>query len=109
MARLVPAAVRCLLADRESLTVCLRFPREHWNRVRQSWSGFTMTAGGLRLLADLRRAPHDPPTQLPQRNSENYTETGVAPTDSVARIGAGAQETPVVQRSSNRNFASGLS
>src|ERR1019366_567650 len=25
-----PAAVRCLLADRDSLTACLRFPREHW-------------------------------------------------------------------------------
>ena len=25
-----PAAVRCLLADRDSLTVYLRFPREHW-------------------------------------------------------------------------------
>jgi putative transposase len=31
-----PAAVRCLLADRESLTVYLRFPREHWARVRHS-------------------------------------------------------------------------
>jgi putative transposase len=31
-----PAAVRCLLDDRESLTVYLRFPREHWNRVRHS-------------------------------------------------------------------------
>jgi len=31
-----PAAVRCLLADRESLTVYLRFPREHWPRVRHS-------------------------------------------------------------------------
>jgi transposase-like protein len=28
--------VRCLLADRESLTVYLRFPREHWSRVRHS-------------------------------------------------------------------------
>jgi transposase-like protein len=28
--------VRSLLADRESLTVYLRFPREHWNRVRHS-------------------------------------------------------------------------
>jgi transposase-like protein len=27
-----PAAVRCLLADRDSLTVYLRFPREHWTR-----------------------------------------------------------------------------
>jgi putative transposase len=31
-----PAAVRCLLADRDSLTVYLRFPREHWTRIRHS-------------------------------------------------------------------------
>jgi transposase-like protein len=31
-----PAAVRCLLADRNSLTVYLRFPREHWMRIRHS-------------------------------------------------------------------------
>lgn len=31
-----PAAVRCLLADRDSLTVYLRFPREHWTRVHHS-------------------------------------------------------------------------
>jgi len=31
-----PRAVRCLLADRESLTVYLRFPREHWTRIRHS-------------------------------------------------------------------------
>jgi len=31
-----PAAVRVLLADRESLTHYLRTPREHWNRVRHS-------------------------------------------------------------------------
>jgi putative transposase len=31
-----PAAVRSLLADRDSLTVYLRFPREHWTRVRHS-------------------------------------------------------------------------
>ena len=31
-----PGAVRALLADRESLTVYLRFPREHWTRVRHS-------------------------------------------------------------------------
>jgi putative transposase len=29
-----PAAVRALLKDRESLTLYLRFPREHWQRVR---------------------------------------------------------------------------
>ena len=31
-----PAAVRCLLADRDQLTAHLRFPREHWRRVRHS-------------------------------------------------------------------------
>jgi transposase-like protein len=31
-----PSAVRCLLDDRDSLTVYLRFPREHWGRVRHS-------------------------------------------------------------------------
>ena len=31
-----PGAVRALLADRESLTVYLHFPREHWTRVRHS-------------------------------------------------------------------------
>ena len=36
MGRLVSGAVRCLLDDRDSLTVYLRFPREHWNRVRHS-------------------------------------------------------------------------
>jgi hypothetical protein len=31
-----PGVVRCLLDDRDSLTVYLRFPREHWTRVRHS-------------------------------------------------------------------------
>jgi putative transposase len=119
-----PAAVRCLLDDRDSLTVYLRFPREHRNRVRHSnfiertfgetrrrvkvigrlpgehsclslvwavldrasagWRGFTMTSAGLRLLQDLRRNLHDPPTRLPQQNSENHAETGMTPIDSVA-------------------------
>ena len=56
-----------------------RLPGEHsclplvWavlDRASAGWRGFTMTPAGLRLLADLRRALHDPPTQLPQRNSE---------------------------------------
>jgi transposase-like protein len=114
-----PAAVRCLLDDRDSLTVYLRFPREHWTRVRHSnfgetrrrvkvigrlpgehsclslvwavldrasagWRGFAMTSAELRLLQDLRRSMHDPPTRLPQRNSAQHTETGPAPTDSIA-------------------------
>ncbi|MBS4729705.1 IS256 family transposase [Mycobacterium sp. SM1] len=121
-----PAAVRCLLDDRDSLTVYLRFPREHWARVRHSnfiertfgetrrrvkvigrlpgehsclklvwavldrasagWRGFTMTPAELRLLQDLRRSLHDPPTQLPQRNSEVRAETGAAPADAVGAI-----------------------
>ncbi|MBS4728248.1 transposase [Mycobacterium sp. SM1] len=121
-----PAAVRCLLDDRDSLTVYLRFPREHWARVRHSnfiertfgetrrrvkvigrlpgehsclklvwavldrasagWRGFTMTPAGLRLLQDLRRSLHDPPNQLPQRNSEVRAETGAAPADAVGAI-----------------------
>ena len=35
-AKLYPAAVKCLLAEFETLTVHLRFPREHWKRVRHS-------------------------------------------------------------------------
>ena len=31
-----PAAVRCLTTDVESLTVYLRFPKEHWHRIRHS-------------------------------------------------------------------------
>jgi hypothetical protein len=31
-----PAAMTCLLADREGLSACLRFPAEHHNRVRHS-------------------------------------------------------------------------
>ena len=54
------------------------------DRASAGWRGFTMTPAGLRLLQDLRRSLHDPPTQLPQRNSGRQTETGVAPTDSAA-------------------------
>jgi transposase-like protein len=121
-----PAAVRALLADRESLTVYLRFPRPHWTRTRHSnfiertfgetrrrvkvigrlpgehsclslvwavldrasagWRGFTMTPAGLRLLAELRRTLHGPPTQLPQPNSESNAEINVASPDSVDAI-----------------------
>ncbi len=34
--KLYPAAVRCLLAEFETLTVHLGFPKEHWKRVRHS-------------------------------------------------------------------------
>jgi len=119
-----PAAVRALLKDRDSLTVHLRFPREHWPRSRHSnfiertfgesrrrvkvigrlpgehsclslvwavldrasagWRGFTMTPAGLRLLADLRRSLHDPPTPLPQPNSARQPESALASIDSAA-------------------------
>jgi len=99
-----PAAMRCLLADRESLTVYLRFPREHWPRVRHSnfiertfgetrrrvsnqpvwvvvldrastgWPGFTMTAAGLRLLRDLRRTLLEPPAELRSRGEPPATD-----------------------------------
>ena len=31
-----PAAVRCLLSDRQALTAHLRFPAEHWRRIRHT-------------------------------------------------------------------------
>lgn len=102
-----PAAMKCLLADREGLTAYLRFPAEHHHRIRHSnfiertfgetrrrvkvigrlpgetscltlvwavldrasrgWRGLTMTAGGLRLLQDLRRSLLEPPRQLRPR------------------------------------------
>jgi transposase-like protein len=31
-----PAAVRCLLTDRQALTAYLRFPAEHWKRIRHT-------------------------------------------------------------------------
>jgi putative transposase len=44
----------------------------------------TIGLAGLRLLADLRRSLHDPPTPLPQRDSAQHTETEIAPTYSTA-------------------------
>lgn len=34
--RTFPAAVKCLLADRRALTAHLRFPAEHWRRIRHT-------------------------------------------------------------------------
>jgi putative transposase len=84
-----PAAMRCLLDDRESLVVYLRFPRLSlvWSvldRASTGWRGFTMTPVGLRLLQDLRRTLHDPPAQLPQRDSTQHADAGAALTDPVA-------------------------
>ena len=78
---------------RRRVKVIGRLPGEHsclklvWavlDRASAGWRGFTMTPAGLRLLADLRRSLHDPPTQLPQKNSAIHTETSLAPTDSAA-------------------------
>ena len=78
---------------RRRVKVIGRLPGEHsclsllWavlDRASAGWRGFAMTSAGLRLLQDLRRSMHDPPTRLPQRNSAQHTETGPAPTDSVA-------------------------
>ena len=63
---------------------CLRLAWAVLDRALAGWRGFTMTPAGLRLLADLRRSLHDPPTPLLQRNSEVHAETGVASTDSIA-------------------------
>jgi putative transposase len=35
-AKTYPAAVRCLLDDRQALTAYLHFPAEHWHRIRHS-------------------------------------------------------------------------
>jgi hypothetical protein len=41
---LYPAAVKCLLADREGLTAYLRFPAEHHHRIRHSASSSAPSA-----------------------------------------------------------------
>jgi len=76
---------------RRRVKVIGRLPGEHsclslvWavlDHASAGWRGFTMTPAGLRLLQDLRRSLHGPPTQLSQRNSTKHTN--LAPTDSVA-------------------------
>lgn len=89
-----PNFIECTFGEtRRRVKVIGRLPGKHsclklvWavlDRASAGWRGFTMTPAGLRLLADLRRTLHGPPTQLPQRNSANHAETGMAPTDSVA-------------------------
>jgi putative transposase len=37
------------------------------DRASRGWRGLTMTAGGLRLLQDLRRSLLEPPAQLQPR------------------------------------------
>jgi putative transposase len=45
-------------------TSCLTLVWAVLDRASRGWRGFTMTAGGLRLLQDLRRSLLDPPRQL---------------------------------------------
>ncbi len=52
------------------------------DRASAGWRGFAITPAGLRLLADLRHALHDPPTKLRQPDSPPHTQTGITPTDS---------------------------
>jgi len=55
-AKAYPAAVRCLLDDRQALTAYLRFPAEHWHRIRHSdfiERTFGETAAGSRSSAGL--------------------------------------------------------
>jgi Transposase, Mutator family len=77
---------------RRRVKVIGRLPGEHsclklvWavlDRASTGWRGFTMTPAGLRLLAGAAHCTTRRP-KLPQRNSKNHAETGVAPTDSVA-------------------------
>ena len=65
---------------------CLKLVWAVLDRALARWRGFTMTPAGLRLLADLGRSLHDPPTQLPQRNSEVHIETELASADSAGTI-----------------------
>jgi putative transposase len=48
-------------------TSCLTLVWAVLDRASAGWRGFTMTAGGLRLLQDLRRSLLDPPRQLRPR------------------------------------------
>ena len=48
-------------------TSCLTLAWAVLDRASRGWRGFTMTAGGLRLLQDLRRSLLEPPAQLRPR------------------------------------------
>ncbi len=49
-----PAAVRCLLQDQQALTAYLRFPREHWHRIRHSNFIWVNRPTGTRLADTVR-------------------------------------------------------
>jgi putative transposase len=61
-------------------TSCLTLVRAVLDRASRGWRGLTMTAGGLRLLQDLRRSLLEPPAQLRPRTvtadqPEDHPET----------------------------------
>lgn len=62
---LYPAAVKCLLTDREG---CLTLVWAVLDRASAGWHGFTMTSDGLRLLQHLRRQLLQPPVSLRRRS-----------------------------------------
>jgi putative transposase len=78
---------------RRRVKVIGRLPGEHsclslvWavlDRASAGWRGFAITPAGQRLLQDMRRTLHDPPTPLRQPDSVPHTETSITPTDSAA-------------------------
>lgn len=61
---------------------CLSLVWAVFDRASRGWRGFTMTATGLRLLHDLRRALLDPPTPL-RNDTPTTTQTS---TDTVGAV-----------------------
>jgi putative transposase len=66
-------------------TSCLTLVWAVLDRASRGWRGFTMTADGLRLLQDLRRALLEPPRQLRPR-----TVTAAQPEDQPKTVRATA-------------------
>jgi hypothetical protein len=105
--------------------VYLRFPREHWHRIRHSnfiertlgetscvclvwavldrglprgWHGFTVTAAGTRLLQDLRRRLLDPPTPIRRHARQIHQPTADAALHLPPRNRATPSFTPLLGR-----------
>ncbi len=66
-------------------TSCLTLVWAVLDRASRGWRGLTMTAGGLRLLQDLRRSLLEPPAQLRPR-----TVTAAQPEDHPETVSATA-------------------
>jgi putative transposase len=61
-------------------TSCLTLVWAVLDRASRGWRGFTMTAGGLRLLQDLRRCLLEPPRQLRPRTAAKVRPEGQSET-----------------------------